>query len=387
MTRLEPTYDVIVIGARCAGASTAMLLARAGKRVLLVERAAEGSDTMSTHALMRPAVHQLYRWGLLERVRAVSPAVRTTTFYYGGDGDVGVPIVPRDGVDALYAPRRTYLDAILVQAAREAGAMVRHGVRFEGVLRDAHGRVQGAVLHDAQGAQVVYADLVIGADGIRSTLATVVGARVYRRAKHSTTTVYGYFPVADIAGYHWYFDERGFGAGAIPTSDDLLCVFAGASMDRFESEVKPDPGAFLLRVVRACAPELGERLVGLPLRGAPRTFPGVPGYLRASAGPGWALVGDAGYFRDPITAHGITDALRDAELLARAVLAGGEDALMAYPDQRDALCRRHFEISDAVASMRWSREEVMQLHLEMSRDMSRELDALRALEAPAVRAA
>jgi 2-polyprenyl-6-methoxyphenol hydroxylase-like FAD-dependent oxidoreductase len=387
MTQLKPTYDVIVIGARCAGASTALLLARAGRRVLLVERAAEGSDTMSTHALMRPAVHQLQRWGLLDRVRAVSPAVRTTTFYYGGEGDVGVPIIPRDGVDALYAPRRTYLDAILVQAAREAGATVRHGVRLEGVLRDARGRVQGAVLHDAHGAQVVHADLVIGADGVRSTVATVVGAEVYRRAEHSTTTVYGYFPAPEVAGYHWYFDARGLAVGLIPTSDDLVCVFASAAADRFEADVKPDPGAFLRRVVGDCAPEHAARLAGLPLRGAARTFPGLRGFLRASAGPGWALVGDAGYFRDPITAHGITDALRDAELLARAVLTGSEAALLAYPDERDALCRRHFEISDAVASMRWSHDEVMRLHLEMSRDMARELDALRALETPTVRAA
>lgn len=387
MTQRNTHYDAIVIGARCAGAATAMLLARAGRRVLLVERAPEGSDTLSTHALMRPAVQQLVRWGLLERVRALAPAVRHTTFYYGGSGDVGLPIKPGDGVDALYAPRRTHLDALLVRAAREAGVSVRHGVRLQGVLRSRTGRVEGAFLRDSTGLSPVSARWVIGADGVRSTLAELVGAPSYRRAQHSTTCVYGYCAVPELTGYHWYFSRPGYGAGAIPTSDGQLCVFASAGQERFEAEVRPDPRAFLARVIAASAPELAQRLATDPMSGPAHTFRGLRGYLRTSAGPGWALVGDAGYFRDPITAHGITDAFRDAELLARAVLADSDAALCGYQAERDALCSRHFELSDWIAAMTWQPEQLMRWHQEMSRDMLREIDALRRLDAGVNRAA
>src|SRR5262245_36813375 len=142
-------YDAVIVGARPAGAATALLLARAGLRVLVVDRSRYGDDTLSTHALMRGGVLQLHRWGLLDRiVDAGTPAVRGTTFQIGSDR-ISIEIKSAHGVDALYAPRRTVLDPILVDAAIEAGADVRFETTVTGLHRDDRGRVTGVTGHDA----------------------------------------------------------------------------------------------------------------------------------------------------------------------------------------------------------------------------------------------
>src|SRR5262245_29958621 len=137
----ESSYDAVVVGARCAGAATAMLLARAGLDVLVVEQGVRGADTLSTLALMRAGVRQLSHWGLLDAVRhAGTPRIETTTFYYGGD-PIEIPIKARNGVDALYAPRRTVLDPLLADAAEAAGARIAYRVRLKGLVRDVSGRI------------------------------------------------------------------------------------------------------------------------------------------------------------------------------------------------------------------------------------------------------
>src|SRR5215475_10345223 len=177
---LEPRYDAVIIGARCAGAATALLLARSGAKVLVVDRQAYGSDTMSTHALMRGAVVQLKRWGLIPEILAAStPEIRSTTFHYGGEA-VRVAIKPEHGVDCLFAPRRTVLDRLLVDAARKAGAEVRHGVVLSELLFASDGRVIGVSLKDAgRSSMTVRTDIVIGADGRQSTVAQLAKARPY----------------------------------------------------------------------------------------------------------------------------------------------------------------------------------------------------------------
>ena len=187
-------YDALIIGARCAGAATAMLMARAGMRVLLVDRGSYGTDTISTHALMRGGVLQLYRWGVLPRLQeAGTPAVYSTTFHYG-DERITVPIRVSNGVDALYAPRRTLLDSTLVDAASEAGAQVHHGHMLVRLVRRADGRVCGGVLLDADGAVThVTAELVIGADGAGSTVARLVGAETHQMARHSSAVYLAIF--------------------------------------------------------------------------------------------------------------------------------------------------------------------------------------------------
>lgn len=367
-----PRYDAVIVGARCAGASTAMLLARAGAKVLLVDRQAYGSDVTSTHALMRTGVLQLQRWGLLPRIMAAdTPAIRRTTFHYGEEA-VRLDIKSEHGVEHLCAPRRTVLDRILVDAAREAGVDVRHGVLLSDLQPRADGRVVGAWLKDANGERIfVRSDIVIGADGRQSTVARLVNAETYVEGIGATGCVYGYFEDLPDDGLHWHFGE-GVAAGVIPTNHGQHCVFVGVPRARFAATFQRNLEGGFRQVAAANAPGLRDALDKARLVGRLRGFAGTPGYLKQCYGPGWALVGDAAYFKDPLTAHGITDALRDAELLARAVLDGGTQAMAGYQQARDTLSRPLFDVTDSIASFRWSLDDVKALHGALSASMRAE---------------
>jgi flavin-dependent dehydrogenase len=368
---LQPFYDVVVVGARTAGASTAMLLARSGQRVLLIDRQPYGSDTLSTHALMRGGVLGLYRWGLLDRIVAAgTPPVKRTLFRYDDD-EVAIDIKHQDGVDALYAPRRTVIDPILVDAAAHAGAEVRHGVALTAVERVAEGRVAGVVIADRSGAtRTIRTDLVIGADGRRSTVADLVGAVAYRSGRHRAAAVYTYVPDLPNEGYIWHY-RVGASIGVIPTNSGEHCVFASMPPDLFRAQVQPDLAAGLRRMVE----ETFAALAAAVSQSAGRHFgfAGTAGYFKQSFGPGWALVGDAGYFKDPLTAHGMTDAFRDAELLVNAVLRGGSAALADYQAERDALSLPLFEATDAIASFAWDLDTLKEHHLTLNRAMKAEV--------------
>lgn len=368
-------YDVIIAGARCAGAATALLLARQGARVLVLDKSRYGTDTLSTHALMRGAVLQLHRWGLLPAVAgAGTPPVRSTTFHLA-DAVTTIPVKPKHGVQALYAPRRRVLDAILADAARNAGADVRFGASVSDLRRDRAGRVTG-ITGRADGARLeASADLVIGADGRRSTVAWCVGARAAHVAPASSVLIYRYVRDDAPDDYHWYFRD-GAAAGVIPTNDGQACVFAATSAERLRDEPDPSTYAAWRRILAQAAPGLAERLDERGPAGPPRVFPGLTGYLRDAAGPGWALVGDAGYFKDPITAHGITDALRDAEILARTVAAGGPDAVGRYQAERDELSLRLFRVTGRIASFDWTAEEIGGHLLELGEAMAEEATAM-----------
>ncbi len=385
--RHHPHYDAIVVGARAAGAATGMLLARAGLRVLVVDRAQYGHDTVSTHALIRAGVLQLHRWGVLEEVIAEgTPPIHRTTFQIG-DERVVIPIKPYSGVDALYAPRRTVLDPILADAAALAGAEVRHGVTVIELRRQRGGRVCGIVGRDARGHHLeATAAIVVGADGMSSRVAQWVGAPVARTGAAAGAIAYGYWKDLDVDGFHWFF-RPGAAAGAIPTNDGDTCVFVGTTPEQFHRHVVRDPLAGFHAVLADAAPELGERLGS---QGPPeklRLFPGRPGFVRRAWGQGWALVGDAGYFKDPISAHGLTDALRDAELLARAITAfvldGAEEAgaFEHYQATRDRLSSALFTITDEIASYAWDVPRVGALLLELSSAMADEVEHLSALDA------
>lgn len=376
--RTRKRYDVIIVGARAAGAATAMLLARRGLRVMAVDRARYGSDTLSTHALMRTAVLQLHRWGLLDRVIASgTPAISNVVFRYPGES-VSVDIAPSDGVDALRAPRRNVLDTILVDAARESGADVRFGIVVDDVRKDVSGRVQGIVARDDLGHELeLDADLVIGADGIRSVVAQSVGAQVLRSARHGSATVYGYFDGVEADGYEWAY-ATGAAAGVIPTNDGRVCVFVGGAEPRFRRDVFPDLEAGFRSVLRHVSPEIADRVESGSRVDRYRGFAGVKGYIRQSAGNGWALVGDAGYFRDPITTHGISDAFRDAELLARAI--AGPSTMTEYQTLRDEMTAELFDVTDRIAAYDWSIDEIKSLLRDVSRAMRPELKLIAELD-------
>ena len=379
---LNERYDAVVVGARCAGAATAMLLARRGMSVLLFDRDRHGADTLSTLAMMRAGVLQLRRWGLLEDVRAAgTPAIRSTSFVYG-DEIITVPIKPKDGVDALCSPRRTLLDRLLADAAASSGADVRHGPRVLDLIRAADGRVEGVVLEDRDRAvHRIRAGIVIGADGLRSTVARIVGAPAYREGSHAAGVVYAFWRGLPNEGNRWHY-RPGVSVGAIPTNDDDTCVFAAIPSARFEDEIRVDMEAGYRRVLSECAPSLAQQVAGATPSERFRGFPGHAGVMRQSHGPGWALVGDAGYFKDPITAHGISDALRDAELLARAVEQGSDPAMAAYQSTRDELSRDLFEITDTIAGFEWDLNELKSLHKHLSKAMNVEVEALLALDGP-----
>lgn len=378
-------YDVAVVGGRVAGAATALLLARAGVRVVLLERSSHGSDTLSTHALMRAGVLQLSRWGVLPAVVAAgTPAVHRSTFHYAGLEPVQVTIKPSAGVDALYAPRRTLLDRLLVDAAAEAGADVRHRTTVEGLLRDDHGRVGGVVATAPDGARVaVPAAVTVGADGIRSLVAREAGAAVLHRGRHGGTVYYRYFRDLPTDGYEWAYGH-GAAAGLIPTNDDETCAFVGGTPERLHRLRREGVDHAFATVFAAASEQLHQRLRAATPVGRRHGWEGPPGHLRQAWGPGWALVGDAGLYRDPITTHGITDALRDAEVLTDAVVAtlgsaAAEPAAMAgFQRTRDRLSAALFAATDDVASYAWDVDEVQGLLRQVSSAMSDEVDFLTA---------
>ncbi len=379
--RSGASHDVIIVGGRAAGAATAMLLAKRGLRTLLLERAAFGSDTLSTHALMRAGVLQLARWRLLDEiVDAGTPAIHRGTFQYG-EQRVVIDIKPSHGVDALYAPRRTVLDPILVRAAVDAGVDVHFGTSVTDLMWRGRSAVGvRAVTPDGRNVEL-RAPLVIGADGIRSTIARHARARFSRVGRHVSATTYGYWSDIEVDGYTWIF-RPGACSGVIPTNDGQVCVFASADTERIGRG-----GIDLITdVVAVGDPDMAERLrAATPPRGT-RTWIGHHGFLRRAHGPGWALVGDAGYYKDPISAHGISDALRDAELLARAVIDGlGSEAtlveaLAEYELTRDRLSIPLFEVVDRIASHEWDDAEIAVLLRQLSAAVDDEVETLAGLE-------
>lgn len=375
-------HDVIIVGGRVAGAATALLLARAGHDVLVLERDRRGTDTLSTHALMRAGVLQLRRWGLLDEVVAAgTPPQERVVFHYGPER------VDVDLSSALYAPRRTVLDAILVAAAEVAGAEFRFGVDVRGLRWDGE-RVCGVVTRRGRATHdVLDADVVIGADGRRSVVARDVAPAVTRTGSAATGVLYGYWSGVETAGYEWAFTP-GAMAGLIPTNDGQVCVYAGTDRQRFVDELRHDLDGAIERVVKETSSSISDRIAAGTRTERVRGFAGVRGWMRRPWGPGWALVGDAGYFKDPATAHGISDALRDAELLARSlhpVLGGvvGWDGLARYESERDRVSTDLFAITDRIAGLDWDLPGVRALHVAMSAAMEAECDLVTDFGPPA----
>ncbi|MCB4821346.1 NAD(P)/FAD-dependent oxidoreductase [Roseicella aerolata] len=372
------SYDVLVVGARCAGAATAMLLARRGLRVLCIDRGHYGADTVSTHALAQGGVLQLRRWGLLPRIAAETPAIRRAAIHYGDDR---VEVAqPGPGSDALFAPRRSLLDRVLVDAAREAGAEVRHGCCLVELLRRADGRVTGAVILDGAGRRAgIAAGLVVGADGLGSAVVRLTGAPVLRQGLHASAILYDHWAGLRAEGLGRYWRE-GVSAGAIPTSDGRHCVFAALPAARLRAGAGEGSAALYRRVLAACAPALAKALAGARPEGRLTVFGGRRGTLRQAHGPGWALVGDAAGFTDPLALHGMTGALRDAELLARAAARGSAAAFAGYAAARDALSLPLLAAGDAIASFAWSLETLPAQHRALDRAMRVEAEHLLALD-------
>ncbi|HEY7146068.1 MAG TPA: NAD(P)/FAD-dependent oxidoreductase [Streptosporangiaceae bacterium] len=345
-------HDVIIVGARVAGSATALLLARRGLKVLVVDRAGFPSDTLSTHQVQVTGVAALARWGLLGDILAAgTPATRRIRFDQGEAVITGQ--VPRyDGADLMCSPRRTLLDKVLVDAARAAGAEVREnftaeGLTGDGVVTGIRGREKGAPPVTEQ------APLVIGADGKHSLVARTVSARAYRAKPPQSIAFYTYWDgVPGSEGQ--IYGRPGCAVGAWPTNDGLLMTYLAWPIARF-SEFRQDVEGSFLRTLDATG--LGEAVRAGRRAERFRGTPDLPSYFRQPCGPGWALVGDAGLLLDPITGQGISHAFRDAELLADAVADGLGGirplggALRRYHRARDAAARPMYDFTARLAAI------------------------------------
>lgn len=381
--------DVVIVGARVAGAATAAFLASQGLRVLLLDRGTLSDDPLSTHALMRLGVLQLSKLGVLDRVFASgAPQIRRTVFAYDGQA-TSIPIHPARGIPALVAPRRSVLDPLLVQTAQGFGAEVELGCRVVDLIRHDSGRVAGVVVQ-REGlvlVEAIEADWVVGADGASSVVARMLAgeSRVNLVRQHRTATMYTYLDCEDDA-YHWLFEAprrgcRGRATGIIPTHDGKACVFFGSHPEEFAALYRRDPIASMRNALRGMS-HAGLPAIDFPPEHVPvqmRYFHGARGFLRDCIGAGWALVGDAGYFKDPATAHGISDALRDAELVTHALLADTEQERKRYQLVRDDLSISFLELTDRIASLECEPEELATLHRALSREMKREVEYMNAL--------
>jgi flavin-dependent dehydrogenase len=356
-------YDVIVVGARCAGSPTAMLLARRGYKVLVVDRATFPSDTISTHLVHPLGVDALKRWGLLDRVAATGcPPIHTYSFDFGPFKLAGRP--GTDDAPVAYSPRRILLDKILVDAAAEAGAEVREGFTVDEILVT-DGRVTGIRGHGRDGKRVTeHARVVVGADGRHSQVAKAVEPEHYNEKPPLMAAYYTYFSGLPVDGLFDVYIREGRGWAAMPTNDGLTLVASGWPAADFDANKHDVEGNYLKTF--ELAPEFAERV-----REAKRVdkFYGasLPNFFRKPYGPGWALVGDAGYNKDPITAQGILDAFRDTELVVTALdesLAGARsygDAMADYQRARDEHVLPMYEFTTQLATLEPPPPEMQQL--------------------------
>ncbi|MFF0269897.1 NAD(P)/FAD-dependent oxidoreductase [Kribbella sp. NPDC004536] len=378
--------DVVIVGARCAGASLAMLLARRGHDVVVIDKARLPSDTNSTHGIGRGGVVQLSRWGLLEPVLASgAPAVRFATF--GTDDDVvRRRVKDRAGVDLVVAPRRVVLDDLLAAAASKSGARIRTATSATGVVRSANGRVVGITAETATGERLEFsARFVVGADGLRSRVAGYVGARALTSYRSTSSVYYAYVRGMDASDFELQVSAGAY-TGVFPTHGDESCVWTfrpSHAAARIRSAGSERAEAFTVALEEA-APAIGGRVrsgsIAAPVRGGID----MPNFVRSAYGAGWALVGDAGYHRDPISGHGMTDAFRDAELLATAMdrsLRDPEaerDALAQFQQQRDAYSA---DVLDATVKLTKfpPPDRFVELQIGLSRALDAEADFLAAL--------
>jgi 2-polyprenyl-6-methoxyphenol hydroxylase-like FAD-dependent oxidoreductase len=351
-------HDVVIVGARAAGAPTALLLARLGYDVVLLDRAVFPADTLSTHQIARTGVVQLQRWGLLSSVLdSGAPAIRQVTFTAGGHSTIRT-IKDKAGVDLLVAPRRYILDTLIAEAAARAGADVRFGVNVAGALRDDHGRVSGVYGEGPDGRAVeIEARFVVGADGLRSRIARSVAAPVIEDRGDAGAVQYAYYHGLEWNGIELIVADRAL-TGVFPTHGGEACIWVcrpSADAHRARRAASSPEAAFSATLAHT-APELSARLRAGRRTSAVTGMLRTPNIVRQAHGPGWALVGDAGYHRDAVTGHGMSDAYRDVELLSDALdlaLRGEIDetfALASYQQRRDAALREIFELTCALAA-------------------------------------
>ncbi len=309
-------YDVIVIGARCAGSPAAMLFARKGYRVLLLEKARFPQDTLSSHYIHQQGVALLNRWGLLDKIRDSGCQPIEHQSYEAPGVRIDGFSLPIDGLRTTYAPRRFVLDPILADGAVASGVEFREGCAVTDLVFE-DGRVVGVWYTTPGGGEATdRARLVVGADGMRSLVARKAGAPNVIEHPRMTCTYYSYW--ADVPAHFELYERPGRWIGVLPTNDDLTLLMAYFPQDEF-SGVRKEVEPAYLEAFRTTAPELyermrsGRRVEQLYGTGHQENF------FRKAFGPGWVLVGDAVNHKDSITARGITEAFVQAHTLTEFI--------------------------------------------------------------------
>jgi 2-polyprenyl-6-methoxyphenol hydroxylase-like FAD-dependent oxidoreductase len=350
-----PTYDVVIVGARCAGSALALMLSRAGHKVMMVDRAVFPSDTMSGHFIHPAGVSFLRRWGLLDRLAATdTPPQTRMTVDFGPFALSGKPTPAPDGTDTGYGPRRRLIDTMLAGAAVEAGVEFLDGVTVRNPIF-ADGQVVGIEGVTLSGQPIeALARLVVGADGKRSRIAAAVGAAKYHERPATACSYYAYWSGFDAPHTHLFVRDGRFFV-VLPTNDGLTLIAATWPLAEFD-RVRPNlEGAFNEAVGEV--PWIADRIASAKRVERFLGTADMNGFFRTAQGPGWALVGDAGYHRDPITAQGMTDAFLHAELLAGAIGTGLSGkmpmaaALAGYQRMRDATTMPMYELTCDLARL------------------------------------
>jgi flavin-dependent dehydrogenase len=365
-------YDAIIVGARCAGAATAMLLARRGHRVLLVDRATFPSDIPHGHLLHRRGPARLKRWGLLGRVAATgAPSITSVTSDWGdfplSDRDITV-----DGAPMGYAPRRRAIDQVLLDAAVEAGADLRTGFAVQDYMGDGE-RITGIRGREGAGRTLVteQATVTIGADGRNSRLARTVAAPSYEETPPLTCWYFSYWSGIPDPGLRVYLRDRRL-VIAFPADAGLVAIFAAWPTSMLP-HVRADIPRYFMEAVDA-VPELGEQVRAGRQEDRFYGASDLPNFLRRPHGPGWALVGDAGCHKDPFLALGMCDAFRDAELLTNALdeaftgVLPLEAALAGYHRKRDRSTIPDYRLNALLARTMAPPEQLLRLRAEVRGD-------------------
>jgi flavin-dependent dehydrogenase len=357
-------YDAIVIGARCAGAPTAMLLGRKGYRVLLVDRGSFPSDTISTHYIHVAGVARLNQWGILDRIIATNCPPIADALLDFGEIKLSGTAPPMADVAVGYAPRRTVLDKILVDAAVESGVEFRENFTVEELTSDGS-RITGIKGKMKSGSSVVEpARLVIGADGKDSMVARTVKAPVYNATDPQCAVYYEYWSGLDILNVQIYIRD-GWAIILFPTNDGLTTVVQCWTSEAFPNYRNDAEGTFM-KCLDLC-PEISNKIRQGARESRIAGIVETPSFFRKPFGAGWALAGDAGYYKNPLSAQGITDGFRDADLLADAVdaaLSGRQpidDALAEYEQTRNQAVMPMYQYTNDRATLKPPPPEFVQL--------------------------
>jgi flavin-dependent dehydrogenase len=337
-------FDVVVVGARCAGAVTAMLLARAGLRVLVVDRQQCGAETISGLMIKPDGVARLLSWGILGDVLATNcPPITAAEVVIAGT-TIAAPLTAES---FALAPRRTKLDPILQEHARRAGAEIRFATSFQDWE-------DGIVVIDRQ---FVRTRLLIGADGRGSRVARAVGSSFSVHRPGRSGAWYGFWDNCPLEGLRAELGN-GIFAGAFPTNDHQVIAFVQIPVAQWRAEQRGrDYLTGLQRAARVNAAVGGSRLASgvVGVRD-------LPSYIRRSGGAGWALVGDAAHHKDPLGARGIGDAFLGAELLTHHVLSGWDSdldvALTEYDRDIRSTFAQSLELNDRLAQLNRPADEI-----------------------------